>query len=117
LEIAARFPHSHSPATTPSLSAQNQNKNERRPGSRASLLLQAHCWIRKCSLAEALEQIIRSPWSLLPVLPEHLSVLAALPLLHKDPIDRMLIAQAQYENLTIITPDHRIQEYDVKTLW
>lgn len=81
------------------------------------LKYQARKLLLATTLAEALEQIIRSPWSLLPVLPEHLSVLAALPLLHKDPIDRMLIAQAQYENLTIITPDHRIQEYDVKTLW
>ena len=47
----------------------------------------------------------------------HPTVLAALPLLHKDPFDRLLIAQAQHQNLTIITPDEKICEYDVKTLW
>jgi PIN domain nuclease of toxin-antitoxin system len=69
-------------------------------------------------LSGALDQIIHdSPWTLLPVAPEHLPVLAALPLLHKDPFDRLLVAQAQYEGLTIITPDQHIRNYDVATLW
>ena len=72
----------------------------------------------KTSLGSALDQIIHdSPWTLLPVMPEHLPVLAALPLLHKDPFDRILIAQAQYEGLTILTPDDKIRNYDVATLW
>ena len=69
-------------------------------------------------LDAAVDRIIHeSPWALLPVLPEHLSSLAALPFLHKDPFDRMLVAQAQYEDFTIITPDEKIRKYDVKTLW
>ena len=72
----------------------------------------------KTSFDDALDQIIHdSPWTLLPVMPEHLPVLAALPVLHKDPFDRLLVAQAQYEGLTIITPDEKIRDYDVKTLW
>src|SRR5690606_4346478 len=41
-----------------------------------------------------------------------------LPMIHRDPFDRMLVAQALEENLTIITCDENIQEYPgVKTLW
>ena len=40
-----------------------------------------------------------------------------LPLLDKDPFDRILVAQAQHDGLTIITPDPRIRKYDVPTLW
>ena len=40
-----------------------------------------------------------------------------LPLLHKDPFDRMLIAQALAKDLTLITRDTVIPNYSVKTLW
>ncbi len=79
---------------------------------------QAGKLLLKPSLGAALDQIIHgSPWTLLSVMPEHLPVLAELPLLHKDPFDRLLIAQAKYEGLTILTPDEKIRKYDVKTLW
>jgi PIN domain nuclease of toxin-antitoxin system len=79
---------------------------------------QAGKLLLKPGLGGALEQIIHdSPWTLLPVMPEHLPRLATLPLLHKDPFDRLLIAQAQYEGLTILTPDEKIRNYDVATLW
>ncbi|TYQ23298.1 type II toxin-antitoxin system VapC family toxin [Pseudanabaena sp. UWO311] len=43
---------------------------------------------------------------------------AALPLHHRDPFDRMLIAQAQLENMTIVTADHMFSQYkDVSILW
>jgi PIN domain nuclease of toxin-antitoxin system len=79
---------------------------------------QAGKLVLQTSLDRALDQIVHdSPWKLLSVMPEHLPVLAALPLLHKDPFDRLLVAQAQYEGLTIITPDDKIRNYEVKTLW
>ena len=40
----------------------------------------------------------------------------ALPPLHRDPFDRMLIAQAQAEGLTIVTSDETIPRYDVPVL-
>lgn len=46
---------------------------------------------------------------------EHAVALGDLPLLHRDPFDRMLVAQAQIEQLTLLTVDRRIQQYDV--LW
>ncbi len=43
--------------------------------------------------------------------------LADLPPVHKDPFDRILVCQAIENGLTILTPDHHIQQYPVKTLW
>jgi PIN domain nuclease of toxin-antitoxin system len=40
-----------------------------------------------------------------------------LPDLHKDPMDRMLIATAFANNLTIVTNDHIIARYGVRTIW
>ena len=42
--------------------------------------------------------------------------LASLPLIHRDPFDRMLIAQALHHNLTLVTVDPQIQAYPVPTL-
>jgi PIN domain nuclease of toxin-antitoxin system len=47
---------------------------------------------------------------------EHAIVAGALPLHHRDPFDRTLIAQAQVEVLTLITADPRILRYDVATI-
>jgi PIN domain nuclease of toxin-antitoxin system len=41
----------------------------------------------------------------------------ALPPHHRDPFDRMLIAQAQIEDLPILTADPAISRYDVETIW
>jgi PIN domain nuclease of toxin-antitoxin system len=41
----------------------------------------------------------------------------ALPRIHGDPFDRMLIAQAQIEGLPIMTADPAISRYDVETIW
>ena len=43
--------------------------------------------------------------------------LGQLPLLHRDPFDRMLICQAIERGLTLVTPDRAIRRYPVKTLW
>ncbi len=40
-----------------------------------------------------------------------------LPDHHKDPFDRLIVAQAKCENLAIITRDAIIPKYDVKTVW
>lgn len=48
---------------------------------------------------------------------EQTFALADLPLLHKDPFDRMLVCQALTESLTILSPDRLIAQYPVPTLW
>jgi PIN domain nuclease of toxin-antitoxin system len=48
---------------------------------------------------------------------EHARVAGALPPHHRDPFDRMIVAQAQSEGFTVITRDERIAAYDVPVLW
>ena len=58
--------------------------------------------------SDSLEQLTAEP---LLLQPRHVSALAGLPAHHKDPFDRMLIAQAIAENLTLLTADTRISRY------
>ena len=53
----------------------------------------------------------------LPIRASHVTALAALPMLHKDPFDRILIAQAVAEGLDFVTNDEPISEYSVRTIW
>ena len=53
----------------------------------------------------------------LPIKFEHILELDNLALHHRDPFDRLLIAQAQAESLTLITNDANIQKYPVSWLW
>jgi PIN domain nuclease of toxin-antitoxin system len=48
---------------------------------------------------------------------EYLLELSGLPMLHKDPFDRLLISTAFVENMTLITIDENIQRYDVPWVW
>jgi PIN domain nuclease of toxin-antitoxin system len=49
--------------------------------------------------------------TVLPLRPDHIGELSSLPSIHQDPFDRMLIAQATFENLTLITTDGEILKY------
>jgi PIN domain nuclease of toxin-antitoxin system len=49
----------------------------------------------------------------LPIQIEHALAAGALPLRHRDPFDRMLIAQARHEGLTLVTVDPVFKAYDV----
>lgn len=48
---------------------------------------------------------------------EHSLEIFNLPEIHRDPFDRMLIAQARVEQMTIITSDSSVNQYDVSTIW
>lgn len=49
---------------------------------------------------------------ILPITPQHIYALSHLPLHHKDPFDRLLIAQSQVEKLSLITADGVFGQYD-----
>jgi len=53
----------------------------------------------------------------LPIRASHVTALATLPMLHKDPFDRILIAQSIAEGLSLVTNDGPIREYPVSTMW
>ena len=56
-------------------------------------------------------------FSLLPIRIEHLSRLDGMEDHHRDPFDRMLIAQAQELGIPLLTNDSKIRQYAVKTIW
>ena len=54
---------------------------------------------------------------LLPIRIEHLSTLATLPFHHRDPFDRLIIAQAISESKTLISNDNQFEKYPVSLNW
>jgi PIN domain nuclease of toxin-antitoxin system len=64
------------------------------------------------------ETIIRAEgFELLAISFAHLRQNGALPFLHKDPFDRMLVAQAMVEAAPLVTRDRQLSRYGVPTLW
>lgn len=55
--------------------------------------------------------------STLPIHLHHAALVRNLPPLHRDPFDRMLVAQARAEGLTLVTADRMIRQYEVPVLW
>jgi PIN domain nuclease of toxin-antitoxin system len=62
------------------------------------------------------ERIRDSGFAPLAISSEHAITAGRLPMIHRDPFDRMLIAQAQCEDLTLVTRDENCQKYDVALL-
>ena len=63
------------------------------------------------------EEQATNGFRLLPVTIEHVYVLDSFPLHHRDPFDRLLIAQAHQEGLTLVTHDPKLSPYSVSLLW
>jgi PIN domain nuclease of toxin-antitoxin system len=66
--------------------------------------------------ADLAEEIEANDFVELPITARHAFVAASLPRHHEDPFDRMLIAQAQIEGLTIVTRDSAFRAYGVSLL-
>jgi PIN domain nuclease of toxin-antitoxin system len=62
------------------------------------------------------ETLTANRFTILPIEIRHALMLRGLPHLHRDPFDRMLIAQARTENLTLVTRDPRILKYNLQVL-
>ena len=61
-------------------------------------------------------QILQNGFIVLPMDLRHTLRAGNLPPIHRDPFDRMLVAQAQIEDLTLVTTDKRLKDYKVKIL-
>ncbi len=72
------------------------------------LTLPAHADIRSALLLHGFHE--------LPVTLDHVLILRTLPALHRDPFDRMLVAQARAEELTLVTADEAIARYGIEVL-
>ena len=73
--------------------------------------------IGKLSVPDGLEEaILVCGFKPLSITLEHAARVGDLPLLHRDPFDRMLIAQAQLEGLDLLTADAGLRAYSVKVV-
>ena len=72
----------------------------------------------KLAFAEDFETVLREErFALLGISFQHLRRLDALPLLHRDPFDRLLIAQALTENVPLLTGDSIFAAYGATPIW
>lgn len=62
------------------------------------------------------EEMRTSGFQLLAIQIEHAVCAATLPMHHRDPFDRMLVAQARLESLALVTADRHLKAYDVDVL-
>lgn len=62
------------------------------------------------------DALVDEGFELLAIDPPHTRAVRQLPHHHRDPFDRMLVAQAQAERLTLVTRDERLHQYDVRIL-
>ena len=63
------------------------------------------------------DQLARNSLSELDVSSRHVLRVAELPRVHRDPFDRLLVAQAQVENMMLLTADTQIRRYSVQVIW
>ena len=59
----------------------------------------------------------RTGFQVLPIEVRHAAIVATLPFHHRDPFDRLLIAQAAADNLTIVSADEQFDSYGVAGIW
>lgn len=63
------------------------------------------------------EQLRVNNFALLPITFDHLVTIAGLPLHHRDPFDRLLVAQAQTESLLLVSIDGHLDPYGIRRFW
>lgn len=76
----------------------------------------------KYELSEPLDQFVNrevsnNDISILPISTQHAQAVTTLPFHHKDPFDRLLIAQALTEGMTILSKDNQFDDYGVPRMW
>jgi len=55
--------------------------------------------------------------NLLPIKQPYIEIVETLPFIHRDPFDRLIIATAMCENLTLLTADRNMPKYDIQCIW
>jgi PIN domain nuclease of toxin-antitoxin system len=71
----------------------------------------------KITLAQIEEDIVKREFEVLNISFRHLDALMALPKVHGDPFDRLIMAQAISEGLTILSADRHFKDYPVNVVW
>ncbi len=62
-------------------------------------------------------QIAINRFNILPIEPRHVAPLTILPFHHKDPFDRLLVAQAMVEQIPLVSNDSVLDAYPIRRLW
>jgi hypothetical protein len=63
------------------------------------------------------EHVYGNAIELFGIVPRHLDVLTTLPFYHKDPFDRLIIAQGKAEDIPILSRDPAFDDYEIRRLW
>ncbi len=63
------------------------------------------------------EAIVRCGFAVLPINLRHASRICELPLIHRDPFDRMLVSQALCEDFRLVSNDRRLDAYGIRRIW
>ena len=63
------------------------------------------------------QQCLKNGLQILPIETTHIYALKNLPAHHNDPFDRLILTQAQTENLTLLSADSVFKHYDVECIW
>ncbi len=76
----------------------------------------------KYALPHPFDEFVRAAvegqgFEVLPILPQHANALCTLPLHHRDPFDRLLVAQAMTEGMQLVSGDEILSNYGVKRVW
>lgn len=63
------------------------------------------------------EQLSRTDFDVLPIALRHTAALIAMPFHHRDPFDRLIVAQAQVEALPLVSNDPFLDRYGIERVW
>jgi len=69
------------------------------------------------NISEIISSSLENGFKILPIEPKHLISLFGLKYIHRDPFDRMIIAQGISENIPVISSDGVFKEYPVQVIW
>jgi PIN domain nuclease of toxin-antitoxin system len=73
--------------------------------------------ISRSTCLETHEAIDQNGFVYLHIQPKHTAIVATLPFHHKDPFDRLLVAQSMVENIAIVSNDSVLDAYGITRLW
>lgn len=66
---------------------------------------------------DLLDRLIQAGVDLLPISPHHADRVATLPPHHRDPFDRLLVAQADCDGFALVTADSQLGRYGIEIVW
>ena len=73
--------------------------------------------LKKLSVPKNFDSVVGvQGFSFLPITHIHANAVAKLPMLHRDPFDRMLLAQAACERVTVLTHDNQLKQYKISVV-